>query len=73
VTLAGRYDLVVFDLDGVVYVGAQAVPGAPEAIRALVAAGTPVAYATNNGQADARPRWRGCSPASGCRPGRRRW
>ena len=47
-TLAGRYDLVVFDLDGVVYVGAQAVPGAPEAIRALVAAGTPVAYATNN-------------------------
>jgi Predicted sugar phosphatases of the HAD superfamily len=48
VTLAGRYDLVVFDLDGVVYVGAQAVPGAPEAIRALVEAGTPVAYATNN-------------------------
>jgi HAD superfamily hydrolase (TIGR01450 family) len=48
VTLAGRYDLVVFDLDGVVYVGAQAVPGAPEAIQALVAAGIPVAYATNN-------------------------
>jgi HAD superfamily hydrolase (TIGR01450 family) len=48
VTLAGQYDLIVFDLDGVVYVGAQAVPRAPEAIRALVAAGTPVAYATNN-------------------------
>lgn len=47
-TLASRYDLVVLDLDGVVYVGTQAVPGAPGAIQALVDAGTPVAYATNN-------------------------
>jgi glycerol-1-phosphatase len=48
VTLASGYDLVVFDLDGVVYVGGHAVPGAPEAIRAVVGAGTPVAYVTNN-------------------------
>jgi HAD superfamily hydrolase (TIGR01450 family) len=48
VTLASRYDLVVLDLDGVVYLGVHAVPGAPEAIRRLVDAGTPVAYATNN-------------------------
>jgi HAD superfamily hydrolase (TIGR01450 family) len=48
VTLAGAYDLVVFDLDGVVYLGTGAVPGAPEAIRALLDAGTAVAYATNN-------------------------
>jgi glycerol-1-phosphatase len=48
VTLASRYDLVVFDLDGVVYLGAQAVAGAPAAIREVVAGGTPVAYVTNN-------------------------
>jgi HAD superfamily hydrolase (TIGR01450 family) len=48
VTLARGYDLIVFDLDGVVYVGNRAVPGAPETIRALAGAGTPVAYATNN-------------------------
>ncbi len=47
-TLASGYDLVVFDLDGVVYLGPQAVPGAPEAIRGLRDAGIPVAYATNN-------------------------
>lgn len=47
-TLASHYDLVVFDLDGVVYVGTHAVPGASEAIQALVDAGIPVAYATNN-------------------------
>jgi HAD superfamily hydrolase (TIGR01450 family) len=48
VSLAQAYDLVVLDLDGVVYLGTRAVPGAPEAIRALVDAGVPVAYATNN-------------------------
>ncbi len=44
-SLASRYDLVIFDLDGVVYLGSDPVPGAAEAVRAL---GTPVAYATNN-------------------------
>ncbi len=47
-TLASRYDLVIFDLDGVVYLGAQAVTGAPAAIRAVVADGIPVVFATNN-------------------------
>ena len=47
-SLASGYDLVVFDLDGVVYLGTEAVPGAPPAIRAVVASGTPVAYVTNN-------------------------
>jgi HAD superfamily hydrolase (TIGR01450 family) len=48
VILVERYDLVVFDLDGVVYVGTGAVPGAAQAIRAVVDAGVAVAYATNN-------------------------
>jgi glycerol-1-phosphatase len=48
VTLARSYDLIIFDLDGVVYLGTHAIPGAPEAIRAVVEGGTPVAYATNN-------------------------
>jgi HAD superfamily hydrolase (TIGR01450 family) len=48
VSLVDGYDLVIFDLDGVVYLGTDPVPGAPEAIRSLVAAGTPVVYATNN-------------------------
>ena len=47
-TLATAFDLVIFDLDGVVYLGTEAVLGAPAAIRAVVAAGTPVIYATNN-------------------------
>ena len=47
-TLAGGYDLIIFDLDGVVYLGTEPVPGAAEAIARLAAAGTAVAYATNN-------------------------
>ncbi len=47
-TLASGYDLVIFDLDGVVYLGADAVPGASAAIATIVDAGTPVAYVTNN-------------------------
>jgi HAD superfamily hydrolase (TIGR01450 family) len=46
--LADRYDLVVFDLDGVVYLGPRPVPGASAAIRSLVDSGVPVVYATNN-------------------------
>ena len=48
VTLASAYELIVLDLDGVVYLGNEAVPGAADAIRSVVEAGTPVAYATNN-------------------------
>ncbi|MBM2623771.1 HAD-IIA family hydrolase [Actinoplanes sp. LDG1-06] len=46
--LAGGYDLVVFDLDGVVILIDHAIDGAPEAIGALHERGTAVAYATNN-------------------------
>ena len=46
--LVDRYDLFVFDLDGVVYVGAEAVPGAVPALRRLRERGVGVAYATNN-------------------------
>lgn len=45
-SLVDQYDLLIFDLDGVVYLGTDPVPGAPEAIRGLGA--TPVVYATNN-------------------------
>jgi glycerol-1-phosphatase len=53
-SLAGAYDLVMFDLDGVVYLGSEAVPAAPESIRAIVEGGIPVAYVTNNASRRAR-------------------
>jgi HAD superfamily hydrolase (TIGR01450 family) len=46
--LIGAYDGVVCDLDGVVYRGADAVPGAADALQAVVARGVKVVYATNN-------------------------
>ena len=46
--LASGYDLAMLDLDGVVYVGAQAVPGAPEHLRRAREAGLHVAFVTNN-------------------------
>jgi glycerol-1-phosphatase len=46
--LIDGYDLVIFDLDGVVYLIDQPIPGAVEAIARLHEAGIPVAYATNN-------------------------
>jgi glycerol-1-phosphatase len=42
------YDQVILDLDGCVWVGDEPVPGSPEAIAALRAAGKRVAFATNN-------------------------
>jgi ribonucleotide monophosphatase NagD (HAD superfamily) len=42
------YDLALLDLDGVVYVGPDSVPGAPEALAAVTRAGLKVAYVTNN-------------------------
>jgi HAD superfamily hydrolase (TIGR01450 family) len=47
-SLAAGHDLFVFDLDGVVYIGPEAVPGAVEAIIRLHEEGRAVAYATNN-------------------------
>jgi glycerol-1-phosphatase len=43
-----RYDLVIFDLDGVVYLGDKPIPGAVDAITRLHRAGVALAYATNN-------------------------
>jgi HAD superfamily hydrolase (TIGR01450 family) len=45
--LAG-YDLAMLDLDGVVYIGAEAVDGAPEHLRRARAAGLHLAFVTNN-------------------------
>ncbi|HEX6073853.1 MAG TPA: HAD-IIA family hydrolase [Micromonosporaceae bacterium] len=47
-TLADQYDLLLLDLDGVVYVGEQAVPGAAQALAEVRRRGTPVCYVTNN-------------------------
>lgn len=46
--LAALYDMAMFDLDGVVYIGGRAVPRAPEAIADLRRRGVGVAYVTNN-------------------------
>lgn len=47
-TPASRYDVALLDLDGVVYVGKHAVPGAPEALAAARSAGMQLAFVTNN-------------------------
>lgn len=46
--LVHEHDLVMFDLDGVVYVGSEAVPGAPDRLARVRAAGAAVAFVTNN-------------------------
>ncbi|GAA2531167.1 HAD-IIA family hydrolase [Winogradskya humida] len=46
--LVDGYDLVIFDLDGVVYLIDKPIAGAAEAVTQLRADGTPIAYATNN-------------------------
>jgi HAD superfamily hydrolase (TIGR01450 family) len=47
-TLAEAYDVLLFDLDGVVYIGGTAIDGAPEALQQAKRAGAHVAYVTNN-------------------------
>ncbi|GAA3757005.1 HAD superfamily hydrolase (TIGR01450 family) [Spinactinospora alkalitolerans] len=42
------YDAALLDLDGVVYIGSAAVPGAPEAVDKARAGGMRVAFVTNN-------------------------
>ncbi|AFR07024.1 HAD-IIA family hydrolase [Nocardiopsis alba] len=42
------HDAMLLDLDGVVYIGPEAVPAAPEAIGKARAAGAKVAFVTNN-------------------------
>ena len=46
--LCRAYDLAMLDLDGVVYVGGDAVPGAPEHLAEARAAGMRLAFITNN-------------------------
>ena len=43
-----HYDVAMLDLDGVVYIGPHAVPGAPEHLGKARAAGMHLAYVTNN-------------------------
>jgi glycerol-1-phosphatase len=46
--LVDRYDLVILDLDGVLYLMDEPLPGAPEAVARLREQGVALAYATNN-------------------------
>src|SRR5258708_4492924 len=46
--LLARYDVALLDLDGVVYAGRAAVPGAVTALAAARAAGLRLAFVTNN-------------------------
>jgi len=46
--LSQEYDLALLDLDGVVYIGPDAVDGAAERLAAASAAGMHLAYVTNN-------------------------
>jgi HAD superfamily hydrolase (TIGR01450 family) len=46
--LAEQYDVALLDLDGVVYIGPDAVQGAPEALAAARDAGMRLAFVTNN-------------------------
>ncbi len=46
--LTARYDLAMLDLDGVVYIGGEAVPGAAEHLSAVREAGLRCAFITNN-------------------------
>ncbi|MFD9945558.1 HAD-IIA family hydrolase [Nonomuraea sp. NPDC059023] len=46
--LVDRYDTLLLDLDGVVYLGAHAVPGAAESLVAAKGRGVRLAYVTNN-------------------------
>jgi glycerol 3-phosphatase-2 len=46
--LAQHYDVALLDLDGVVYLGVEPVPGAPEALAAARAHGMRLTFVTNN-------------------------
>jgi glycerol 3-phosphatase-2 len=46
--LADRFDGFLIDLDGVVWIGREPVPGSPEALRALLEAGKRLVFVTNN-------------------------
>lgn len=46
--LLSRYDQVIMDLDGCVYLGGEPIPGSPEAIAALREGGKRIAFVTND-------------------------
>jgi glycerol 3-phosphatase-2 len=46
--LAETFDVALLDLDGVVYIGGQAVPGVPDSLAAARALGMRLAFVTNN-------------------------
>jgi HAD superfamily hydrolase (TIGR01450 family) len=48
VPLADRFDGLLIDLDGVVWIGAETVPGSVEALRELQATGKRLVFVTNN-------------------------
>jgi len=48
VALADRFDGFLVDLDGVVWIGREPVPGSPETLRALLDAGKEIVFVTNN-------------------------
>jgi HAD superfamily hydrolase (TIGR01450 family) len=48
VALADEFDGLLVDLDGVVWIGRELVPGAAEALRTLIDGGKEVAFVTNN-------------------------
>jgi HAD superfamily hydrolase (TIGR01450 family) len=48
VALADAFDGLLIDLDGVVWIGREPVPGSPEALAALLAAGKRITFVTNN-------------------------
>jgi HAD superfamily hydrolase (TIGR01450 family) len=48
VPLADRFDGLLIDLDGVVWIGREPVPGSVEALRELQGAGKRIAFVTNN-------------------------
>ena len=46
--LADDFDGLLIDLDGVVWIGREPVPGSPETLAALLAAGKEIVFVTNN-------------------------
>jgi len=48
VALADRFDGFLVDLDGVVWIGREPVPGSPQALRTLLEGGKRVVFVTNN-------------------------
>jgi phosphoglycolate/pyridoxal phosphate phosphatase family enzyme len=48
VALADQFDGFLIDLDGVVWIGREPVPGSPETLAALLGAGKQIAFVTNN-------------------------